>query len=51
MKGNPKIIEALNALLADELVAINQYIVHAEMCEDWGYDKLHESFEQRSIQE
>jgi len=51
MKGNPKIIEALNALLADELAAINQYIVHGEMCEDWGYDKLHESFEQRSIQE
>ncbi len=51
MKGNEKLIETLNALLADELAAINQYIVHAEMCEDWGYDKLHESFEKRSIQE
>ena len=49
MQGNPKLIEALNALLADELAAINQYIVHAEMCEDWGYGKLHESFEKRSI--
>ena len=51
MKGNAKLIEKLNALLADELAAINQYIVHAEMCEDWGYEKLHESFEKRSIQE
>ncbi len=51
MKGNPKLIEALNGLLADELAAINQYIVHAEMCEDWGYGKLHEGFEKRSIQE
>jgi bacterioferritin len=51
MQGNPKLIETLNALLADELAAINQYIVHAEMCEDWGYGKLHKSFEQRAIQE
>jgi len=51
MKGDPKLIETLNELLADELAAINQYIVHAEMCEDWGYGKLHESFEKRSIQE
>ena len=39
MKGNLKLIETLNSLLADELTAINQYIVHAEMCEDWGYTK------------
>jgi bacterioferritin len=51
MKGNPKLIEALNSLLADELTAINQYIVHAEMCEDWGYGKLHEAFEKRAIKE
>jgi len=51
VKGDPKLIETLNALLADELAAINQYIVHAEMCEDWGYGKLHEGFEKRSIQE
>ena len=44
MQGNPKLIETLNALLADELAAINQYIVHAEMCEDWGYGKLHEGW-------
>ncbi|MDI9492922.1 MAG: bacterioferritin [Bacillota bacterium] len=51
MKGNLKLIETLNSLLADELTAINQYIVHAEMCEDWGYTKLHESFEKRAIVE
>jgi bacterioferritin len=51
MKGDPKLIDALNQLLADELTAINQYIVHAEMCEDWGYAKLHEGFEKRAIDE
>ena len=51
MKGNEKLIDALNALLADELTAINQYIVHAEMCEDWGYGKLHGGFEKRAIDE
>jgi len=51
MRGNPKLIETLNALLADELAAINQYIVHAEMCEDWGYGKLHKGFEKRAIEE
>lgn len=51
MKGDPKLIATLNHLLADELSAINQYIVHAEMCEDWGYSKLHESFEKRAIEE
>ncbi|NLT58518.1 MAG: bacterioferritin [Clostridiales bacterium] len=51
MKGDPKLIEVLNDLLADELSAINQYIVHAEMCEDWGYGKLHHGFEKRAIDE
>lgn len=51
MQGNPKLIETLNALLADELAAINQYIVHAEMCDDWGYGKLHKGFEKRAIDE
>lgn len=51
MKGNATLIDTLNALLADELTAINQYIVHAEMCEDWGYGKLHGSFEKRAIDE
>lgn len=51
MKGHPDILDTLNALLADELTAINQYILHGEMCEDWGYDKLHEAIEKRAIQE
>jgi bacterioferritin len=51
MKGNEKIIEKLNELLADELTAINQYMVHSEMCDDWGYAKLHEVIEKRAIAE
>src|SRR5665647_1044911 len=51
MKGNQKLIEALNVQLADELTAINQYIVHAEMCDNWGYGKLHDHFEKRAIDE
>ena len=51
MKGNTKLLEVLNSLLVDELAAINQYIVHAEMCADWGYEKLHEHFEKRAKDE
>jgi bacterioferritin len=51
MKGNKKLIETLNALLADELTAINQYMVHSEMCANWGYEKLHQHFEKRAIDE
>jgi bacterioferritin len=51
MKGDSKLIEALNSLLADELSAINQYIVHSEMCANWGYGKLHDHFEKRAIGE
>jgi bacterioferritin (cytochrome b1) len=43
MKGSPKIIEALNSLLVDELTAVNQYMVHAEMCDNWGYGKINHS--------
>ena len=51
MKGNEKIIAILNDFLADELTAINQYIVHSEMCANWGYDKLHRAAEKRAIDE
>jgi bacterioferritin len=51
MKGNEKVLETLNALLADELTAINQYMVHSEMCADWGYAKLHKAIEKRAIDE
>ncbi len=42
MKGNPKVVEELNKALREELTAINQYFLHAEMCENWGYRKLSE---------
>ena len=51
MQGNEKVLTTLNELLADELTAINQYMVHAEMCDDWGYGKLDEVIEARSITE
>lgn len=51
MKGNEKIIEHLNARLADELTAINQYMVHAEMCENWNYKQLDEMIQKRAIAE
>jgi bacterioferritin len=51
MKGDPKVTKVLNALLADELTAVNQYIVHSEMCENWGYGKLHKVIEKRAIEE
>ncbi len=51
MKGNDKLITVLNSLLADELTAINQYMVHSEMCDSWGYEKLHKRIEKRAIEE
>jgi bacterioferritin len=51
MKGDPKLIKTLNSLLADELTAINQYMVHSEMCDNWGYEKLHKLIEKRAIVE
>ncbi|MGD0786339.1 MAG: bacterioferritin [Terracidiphilus sp.] len=51
MKGNPKVIEQLNRALREELTAINQYFVHAEMCENWGYDRLSKYIKKQSIDE
>lgn len=51
MQGNEQVIKTLNALLADELAAINQYMVHSEMCDDWGYGRLHDAIEKRAIDE
>lgn len=51
MKGNKKLLGTLNALLTDELTAVNQYMVHSEMNADWGYEKLHKHFEKRAIDE
>jgi len=51
MKGNDKIIEHLNLRLAEELTAINQYMVHSEMCDNWGYERLHQAIEKRAVDE
>ena len=51
MKGNEKVIEHLNLRLAEELTAINQYMVHSEMCSNWGYERLHKMIEKRAMSE
>lgn len=51
MKGNESMIQTLNELLKEELTAINQYMVHSEMCENWGYARLHGMIEKRAIKE
>ncbi len=51
MKGNEKLLPILNALLADELTAISQYMVHSEICHNWGYQNLHQAIEKQAIDE
>ena len=51
MKGDAKIIDILNEVLTAELTAINQYFVHAEMCENWGFERLHGIIRKHSIGE
>lgn len=51
MKGNPKVIAALQQALHEELTAINQYFLHAEMCENWRYSKLGSFIKKQSIDE
>ncbi|MFM2418067.1 MAG: hypothetical protein RL385_2790 [Pseudomonadota bacterium] len=51
MKGDPQIIDALNDVLTAELTAINQYYIHAKMCENWGYKKLYAWKRKESIEE
>jgi len=51
MKGSPKVIAALNEALKEELTAINQYFLHAEMCENWHYTKLAQHIRKESIDE
>ena len=51
MQGNPKVVAALNDALKEELTAINQYFLHAEMCENWHYDKLGNYIKKQSIDE
>ncbi len=51
MKGNDTLTAVLNDLLSDELSAISQYMVHSEMCSNWGYEKLHKAIEKQAIDE
>ena len=51
MKGNKKIIDVLNQVLRKELTGINQYFIHAKMCENWGYDRLRSLIRKESIEE
>lgn len=51
MKGNDKIIQALNDVLTAELTAINQYFIHAKMCANWGYTKIAAKVRAESIDE
>jgi bacterioferritin len=51
MKGHAKVIEVLNDLLTNELTSVNQYFVHAKMCENWGYERLASKVRDESIDE
>ena len=51
MKGKPEVIEVLAKMLKEELGAISQYFIHAEMCETWGYKKLGDHTKKESINE
>jgi bacterioferritin len=51
VKGDPDVIEMLNAVLTSELTAINQYFIHYRMCENWGYKRLAEKKRHESIDE
>jgi bacterioferritin len=51
MKGNEEVLNLLNQLLTNELTAINQYFVHAKMCQNWGYERLAAKLRDESIDE
>ena len=51
MKGDPRIIDLLNEVLTNELTAVNQYFLHARICENWGYQRLYEKLREQSIDE
>jgi bacterioferritin len=51
MKGNPKVLDCLQEALTEELLAINQYFLHAEMCENWHYGRLGDFIKKQSIDE
>jgi len=51
VKADPAIIDLLNQVLTTELTAVNQYFLHARICENWGYERLYERFRHESIDE
>jgi bacterioferritin len=51
MQGQPAVIDVLNEVLTGELTSVNQYFIHAKMCANWGYKKLHEHIYKESIDE
>jgi len=51
VKGNEEVLQLLNQLLTNELTAINQYFIHAKMCENWGYERLAAKVREESIDE
>jgi len=51
MKGSPKVIDLLNDILTAELTAVNQYFIHAKMCQNWGYKRLYKRVYHESIDE
>ncbi len=51
MQGNPEILDILNEVLTSELTAVNQYFIHAKMCQDWGFGRLHDHSREESMDE
>jgi bacterioferritin len=51
MKGDPQVLELLNAVLTAELTAVNQYFIHHKMCENWGYQRLSKKKREESMGE
>ena len=51
MKGDPAVIDVLNDVLTNELTAVNQYFLHARICDNWGYERLNEKLRHQSIDE
>ena len=51
MQGNKQVIDVLNQVLRKELTGINQYFMHAKMCDNWGYERLHKLIREESIEE